>query len=243
MITGIVVALPEELTTLTSKKIDKGCCLLMADNLLVTYSCAGPENAEAAAKLLVAKGATRLISWGCAAALSASLKPGDLILADKLMDAEGYIDEKFCVSIEWHSYTKNLLATTIGVHTGCLAESKRIVSSCKDKKQLHSITGAVALDMESVATARVARQYDLPFLAIRVIADPVNMDLPLAINYSLNNRGEIELGKLLMFLVRHPADLPSLIKLGLHFNAAKSTLKSIARQLDKVTDFSCDKKL
>jgi hypothetical protein len=69
------------------------------------------------------------------------------------------------------------------------------------------------------------------------------MDLPLAINYSLNNRGEIELGKLLMFLVRHPADLPSLIKLGLHFNAAKSTLKSIARQLDKVTDFSCDKKL
>ena len=77
-----------------------------------------------------------------------------------------------------------------------------------------------------------------------VLKEPLaDMDLPLAINYSLNNRGEIELGKLLMFLVRHPADLPSLIKLGLHFNAAKSTLKSIARQLDKVTDFSCDKKL
>ena len=86
MITGIVVALPEELTTLTSIKIDKGCCRFIADKLLVVYSGAGPINAQSAAELLVAEGATRLMSWGCAAALSASLKPGDLILADKLID-------------------------------------------------------------------------------------------------------------------------------------------------------------
>jgi adenosylhomocysteine nucleosidase len=243
VITGIVVALPEELTTLTSKKIDKGCCLLIVDNLLVAYSCPGPENAEAAAKLLVAQGATRLISWGCAAALSATLKTGDLILADKLIDAGGCRNEKFCASTDWHSYTKKLLSRSVVVHTGCLAESKNIVSSSKDKIQLHSITGAVALDMESVATAKVARQYDLPFLVIRVIADPVNMDLPLAINYSLNDRGDIKLGKLLMFLALHPIELPGLIKLGLHFNAAKNTLKSIAGQLDKITDFNGDKRI
>ncbi len=88
MITGIVVALPEELTTLTSKKIDKGRCVFIADKLLVAYSGAGPVNAQAAAELLASKGATRLISWGCAAALSETLKPGDLILADKLIDAD-----------------------------------------------------------------------------------------------------------------------------------------------------------
>jgi hopanoid-associated phosphorylase len=242
VITGIVVALPDELTTLTSKKIDKGGCAFIADKLLVAYSGAGSVNAQVAAELLITKGATRLISWGCAAALSATLKPGDLVLADNLMDAEGYRDAKFSVSTDWHSDTKKLLATFLVVHTGCLAESKSIVSSSKDKKQLHSITDAVALDMESIAIAKVARQHTLPFLAIRVIVDPVTMDLPLAINYSLNNQGDIVLGKLLLFLVLHPAELPGLIKLGLHFNAAKNALKSIANHLDTVTDFSGDKR-
>jgi adenosylhomocysteine nucleosidase len=246
VITGIVVALPEELTTLTSKKIKKGGCAFIADKLLVVYSGAGSANAQAAAELLITKGATRLMSWGCAAALSATLKPGDLTLADKLIDAEGGArDAKscvstFCVSPDWHSYTNKLLSMYAIVHTGSLAESKSIVSSSKDKKQLQSITGAIALDMESIAIAKVARQYALPFLAIRAIADPVNMDLPLAINYSLNNQGDIVLGKLLMFLVFHPAEFPGLIKLGLHFNAARNTLKSIARHLDTVTDFSLE---
>jgi adenosylhomocysteine nucleosidase len=235
VITGIVVALPEELTTLTSKKLDKGQCLFMSDKLLIAYSGAGPVNAEAAAELLVAKGATRLISWGCAAALSTSLNPGDLILADKLIDA-GNIE--MAVNADWHSHTKNRMATFTTVHTGLLAESKNIVASVKDKKQLHSITGAIALDMESIAIAKVAKQYTLPFLTIRVIADPVTMNLPQAINYSLNDQGDVVLGKLLLFLFLHPVELPGLIKLGLHFNAAKKTLKAIAGHLDKVTSFN-----
>lgn len=238
MITGIIVALPEELTTLTAKKIDKGCCLFIADKILVANSGAGPVNAQAAAELLVAKGATRLISWGCAAALCAALKPGDLIVADELIDHTGCKNAKFSISSYWHSYTSNRLSTSIAIHTGGLAESKSIISSSKDKERLQSATGAVALDMESIAVARVAGLYGLPFLAIRAIADPVNMDLPLAINHSLNDQGEIILGKLLMFLALHPAELPGLIKLGLHFNAAKKTLKSVARHLETVTDFN-----
>jgi adenosylhomocysteine nucleosidase len=237
VITGIVVALPEELTTLTSISIKKQGYGFIADNLLVAYSGAGPINAKLSAELLVAKGATRLISWGCAAALSGLLKPGDLVLADNLVDAEGRRDAKFCVSSDWHSYAKNILSSCFVVHTGCLAESKNIVSASKDKQQLHAITGAVALDMESVSIAKVARQHELPFLAIRAIADPVDMNLPLAISYSFNDRGEIMIGKLLLFLVQHPAELPGLIKLGLHFNAAKNTLKYVARNLDKVTGF------
>ena len=237
MITGLVVALPEELTTLTSKKMDKGQCLFISDKLLVAYSGAGSANARAAAERLVAQGAARLISWGCAAALSASLKPGDLVLADKLVDAEGGTDAKFCVCTDWHSDTKSILTPFVVVHTGGLAESKRIVSSSKDKKQRHAMTGAVALDMESIAIAKVAKRYASPFLVIRVIADPVDMNLPRAISYALNDRGDMVLGKLLLFLALHPAELPDLIKLGLHFNAAKNTLKSIAGQLDKVTDF------
>jgi adenosylhomocysteine nucleosidase len=235
VITGIVVALPEELTTLTSKKIDKGCCFFITDKLLVVYSGAGHVNAKSASELLVAKGANRLISWGCAAALSESLKPGDLILADELIDAGNVV---MAASVDWLAYAKNSLAKFVVIQSGRLAESTSIVSSSKEKKQLHAITGAIALDMESVAVARVAKQHTLPFLIIRVIADPVNMNLPRAINYSLNDQGEMVLRKLLLFLFLHPAELPGLIKLGFHFNAAKKTLKSIAVHLDKVIDFN-----
>lgn len=237
MITGLVVALPEELTTLTSIKIEKGDCLFITDRLLVAYSGAGPTNATAAAELLVAKGAARLISWGCAAALGASLKPGDLILADKLIDAE---NNELAINADWHSYVQSILANFVVVTGGCLVESVSIVSTSTDKKQLHSLTGAVALDMESIAIAKVAKQYTLPFLAIRVIVDPVEMNLPLAINHSLNDGGEIVLKKLLAFLFLHPAELPGLIKLGLNFNAAKKTLKSVAKQLDRLTNSSID---
>jgi adenosylhomocysteine nucleosidase len=238
VITGIVVALPEELTTLTEKKIAKGRCLFITDKILVANSGAGSSNAQAAAELLVTKGATRLISWGCAAALSAALKPGDLIVADELIDNTGYKNAKFSVSTDWHNYFSNRLQTSIAIHTGALAESQCIISSGKEKKQLHSATGAVALDMESIAIAKVAGLYGLPFLAIRAIADPVNMNLPLAINHSLNDQGTIILGKLLTFLALHPAELSGLIKLGLHFHAAKKTLKSVARHLQTVTDFN-----
>jgi len=241
VITGIVVALAEELTTLTAKKMLKGQCLFIADKLVVAYSGVGSTNAQAAAELLVAQGATRLMSWGCAGALSATLKPGDLVLADHLIDVDGCRDAKCCVSTDWHSDITNRLAAFVVARTGCLAESMGLVSDSKDKKQLHSLTGAIAVDMESIAIAKVAGQYALPFLAIRVIVDPVDMTLPRAINYSLNHQGEVVLGKLLLFLAVHPTELPGLIKLGLHSYAAKNTLKVIAEHFDTVVGFSGDK--
>jgi adenosylhomocysteine nucleosidase len=232
VITGIVVALPEELSTLTSQKIDKGCCVFIADAIVLAYSGAGANNARSTSELLIEQGANRLISWGCAAALSETLNPGDLVLADTLIDAEG---AQIAIASDWHSYTKNLLAASLQVHTGSLVESLSIVATSLDKKHLHTQTGAVALDMETIAIAKVALQHQLPFLAIRAIADPVNMDLPKAINHSLNNEGDIMLGKLLLFIALHPSELPGLIKLGLHFNNAKNTLKLVAKQLAHLT--------
>lgn len=234
MISGIVVALPEELATLTSKRIDKGHCVFIADKILVTYSGTGGKNAQLAAELLIAKGATQLISWGCAAALQDSLKSGDLTLADTLVDSN---DAEISLNKDWHSYSRNLLAQALTVHTGRLAESVGIVSSSKEKQHLQVITGAMALDMESVAIAKIARRNALPFLAIRAIVDPVNMDLPRAIQYAANAQGQIVLSRLLLFLMLHPLELPALIKLGLQFNAAKKTLKVAARYLNDISNF------
>lgn len=235
MITGIVVALPEELGTLTSKRIDKGCCVFISDKVLVAHSGAGIDNAGKAAEQLISKGVTHLISWGCAAALDDSLKPGDLTLADTLIGSD---KTRIDLNSPWHRLTAaHLQSSDIDVHNGRLAESAQIVSTSKDKKQLQSKTGAIALDMESVAIAKVAQHKNLPFLAIRAIVDPVHMNLPGAVSHSLNDQGDVVLGKLLLFLLTHPVELPGLIKLGFYFKKAKSKLEIVAQQLDIIVGF------
>ncbi|MGR9052757.1 MAG: phosphorylase family protein, partial [Gammaproteobacteria bacterium] len=117
----------------------------------------------------------------------------------------------------------------------CLAESKALVVDSSGKAQLHRQTGADVLDMETVAVAKVALERNVPFLAVRAIADPVNMSLPLAVVHALNGDGEVELPRLFSYLLRHPGELPDLIRLGRYFNSAKKTLKQTARYLDSLT--------
>lgn len=239
MITGLVVALPQELDTLTTKKVVKGQSVLLSKNLLLAYSGAGADNAENAANLLIQQGATRLISWGCAAALSPNLQSGDLVLADTVITHDG---EHIELDHSYHKQLKSVLEklsveskTRFALHQGALLESKDLVAKSSDKQQRYQQTRAVALDMESVAVAKVAAQHNIPFLAIRAIADPVSMDLPEAVSIALNSQGDVELLKLLKYLVTHPKELTGLITLGQQFSAAKRTLKTVASALEHTT--------
>lgn len=237
MITGIVVALAEELGTLTTQKIPKGQCGLINDSVLVALSGTGSLNAQAAATLLIEQGATQLISWGCAAALSPQLRAGDLTLATAVINTDDG-DAQAEVSKPWQAHCKKQLSETLTIHTGTLASSKQIIISSEHKQRLHAATGACVLDMESLAIAKIAQQYNYPFIAIRAIADPVNMDLPQAISVAINTEGEVVLNRLLGYLVKHPSELLGLIKVGLQFNAARKTLKIIAKQLDTLIVFN-----
>ncbi len=231
---GIVVALPEELATLTSQKLAQGECIRMAENILLSFAGAGPINADRAARQLIAMGANRLISWGCAAALAPQLKPGDLVIPEQVLSEQQIAFNTDC---QWSHHVRRLLPTTLCIATGNLVESSHIVAGSIDKQRIHSQTGAVALDMESGAVLKVANQADLPSLVIRVIADPVTMDLPQAVVQAMNDQGKFELHKLLQFLLTHPWEIPALIKLGLHFSSAQKTLKTVAKQLSEIIQF------
>ena len=233
MTLGIVVALPEELATLTPTKPAQGDCVAINPEILICYAGAGPTNAELAARSLIAQGCQRLISWGCAGALSPQLNPGDLILASQVL----YKEQRFETHSSWHTVTKNLLSTKLTICCEALSSSSRIIASSKEKQALHQQTGAFAIDMESAAIAAVSNEFQLPFLIVRAIADPVAMDLPNAVSHALNPQGRVELGKLLGYLLRHPAEISGLIRLGLHFNSAQKTLKHAAKQLHGFTNF------
>ena len=233
MITGIIVALPDEISSLTRKKVKKGDCIFINDCTVITCSGAGPENAAKASQLLIAKGAKKLISWGCAAALKANLHPGDLVVPQTLLTER---HEELTIASPWLNDALDQLSS-LNPFTGSLVESSFIVADSLDKKSIHQQTRAIAVDMESIAIVKIAIQNNLPVLVIRCIADPVTMNLPKSVSYALNNQGEVVLVKLLWFLLTHPNELPGLIKLGLHFKAAKNKLKLVARHLDIMDGF------
>ncbi len=233
MLTGIIVALPEEIGSLTHQKINKGECISLSNNTLLTLAGTGPENAGKASALLIANGAQRLISWGCAAALNDCLKSGDLIIPDQLLSEK---QQTLSIASRWSQYVQKQLAS-LNPHTDLLVESSKIVSESTNKRSIQKQSKGIALDMESVAIAKTALQHNLPALVIRCIADPVSMNLPKSISYAQNNQGKIILTKLLGYLLTHPAELPGLIKLGLHFKAANNKLKLVAKQLDTIVSF------
>ena len=230
---GIVVALPEELATLTKIKLLQGECISLNARVFVIYAGAGPLNAAKAAHTLVGKGVSCLISWGCAAALSEDLKPGDLVLPSRVLSEQG---ESLSTDKLGLQKLQSLLPVNLTVNVGVLQESSCIIADSEQKYRLHGKTGAVALDMESAAVIKVAQMANLPCSVVRAVADPVSMDLPVAVGQALNAQGQIELGKLLGYLLTHPWQIPALIKLGLHFRAAQKTLKVVGSKLNDFLD-------
>ncbi len=225
MITGIVVALPEEIKPLSRQKIARGCCVFIGKKIIVAHAGTGPQNAANAVQRLVEKGAERIISWGCAAALNPSLAPGDLILPVSLIGENG---QQLSLQSPWRQH----LAKYLALPDTTLLESRHLVDSSRMKQRLYRQTQAHALDMESVAVAQTAAEYQRPCLVIRAIADPANMDLPAAIKQAMNDAGYIEKPRLLMHVLTHPGQIPDLIRMGLYFSAAIKTLKVLARQFE-----------
>lgn len=217
---GIVVSLSRELKSLTRQTIPVGSCKAITDNTMVALSGIGADRAYMAGLVLVSQGATALLSWGYAAALDDRLNAGSLILPERIIGANGEIHQ---VSAQWHSRLYQTLISQHTVRTDALVESDAIVKTSAEKRALAKQTDAVATDMESAAQARLAKDYGLPFMAIRAIIDTPSTDIPENILEALDPEGNINLWKLLSSTV--PADWIKIVRLGIQFNAAQRTLK------------------
>ena len=222
---GILLAMPQECRSLTSKRIPASGLLALDEGCLVGLSGVGPEAAARCAALLFEQGATAIISWGCAAALDPALKPGALVLPERIIGADGQILE---TDPAWRARLAGLLQVRLPVCQGNLLESLRIVGSAQEKQALFAATAAAALDMESAAAARAAQSFGLPFLAVRSIADAADADIPPSIAAAFDENGVLQVPKMLGLAFLKPVDFIGIIRLGRHFGAAMNTLKIVA---------------
>ena len=223
---GIVVSLPWELKSLTRQAIPVGAWKALSASTLVALSGIGAERAYAAGSVLVAQGATALISWGYAAALDGRLRPGCLMLPELVISADGEI---YPVSAEWHRQLRQSLEPKHAICSGALVESDAIVKTPGEKRALAIRTRAAATDMESAAQARLAKERRLPFVVIRAIIDTASTDIPEKIQEAFRSQGEVRAWKILTSAALRPIDWIKMIRLGIQFNAAQRTLKKTGR--------------
>ncbi len=116
-------------------------------------------------------------------------------------------------------------------HQGQIFGSDIIIERPETKAGLHQTTGALVVDMESQVAARFAAKRNLPLAGLRVISDDAAHVLPPAALVAMRPDGGIAIGRVLGSLLRHPLQIPSLIRTARGSNKALRGITPLPRSL------------
>lgn len=200
-------------------------CLPGSPSILVALSGARRPAADAAAAFLVAGGATHLLSFGLAGGLDPTLPPGTLLLPDRLLGADG---AAYPIDPVWHAGLRaalEALRPVVGRHLGV----DEPIAGTAEKAGLFARHGALAIDMESHVLARAAA--GRPFAVLRVVCDAAGEILPPAALAGVKPDGSTDLPRVLASLLRHPGQVPALLRLARSAKAAERVLAESGRRL------------
>jgi adenosylhomocysteine nucleosidase len=224
---GIVAALPIEvgpfLASLRDVRKYASAKLTIQEGTwrgrMVALVVGGPGRAAAAraGNLLVAGHRPRwLLSAGFAGALATDLARGDVVLPDEVVDAEGN-HARIEVGV-------NADAGRPVVRSGRLVTVDAVVRTASQKSSLRESSGAICVDMETSAVARLAAERGLRFLAVRVISDDAVADLPPEILSIVGPTGGYRVGAALGAIWKRPAAMKEMLRLRDHAHQAAEAL-------------------
>lgn len=220
---GIVAALTAEARAISRKIGNPGIPFELNDGTLLAVSGIGNAAATETARALIQAGAKALVSFGLAGGLDPSLAAGTIFLPGEIIALDA---AAFSTSREWRERLGAALAAHQPITSGKLLSSNEALTAVNSKAAAFAQTDALAVDMESIALARIAAEHALPFLAARVIVDTANDALPEAV-MSANTGGGLRISRLIASLAVSPAEIIGIVRLAQRYRLASRSLRAI----------------
>ena len=194
-------------------------------SLLVRCAGGSSERAGEIARILVGDGCTGLVSFGIAGGLQPGLGSGALVIAGSVIGPD---NSRIKTDTAWRQKLTGVLERELLLVDSDLYGRDQAVLLSAQKRRLHDQIAAAAVDMESHAVARVSAELRVPFIAVRAIADPVDRDVPSWVTEVIGTDGRPRASAVIAGLIRHPFDVPALMRLGADTEKAIASLRRVA---------------
>jgi nucleoside phosphorylase len=176
----------------------------------------GAENARRVVQLALVEGADVCISSGLSGGLHLNHRTGEILAARSVLAAQGVVFVKS---------DAHLLRAAVA----CGAKEARaflsagsIIVTAKEKSRL--APSADAVEMESYAILSEAQRLGVPAIALRVIGDTAEQNLPLDFNRVMGREGKMQASRLVKEIARRPWRVPALAQLGRQTQLAATRL-------------------
>lgn len=186
---------------------------------------ASPEDVDRALTVdLPAGRSMRVLLGGFAGALEPSLVVGQVIIADRVIDAGGQ-----AVTLQaWPTDGQ----PTDSLGRGMLLSGPQPLSDASAKRQACRQFGAQAVDMESAVVARVCAERGLRLCIVRAISDSADQSLPPGLMDLADRWGRARPGAVARYLLTGPHRLPMLARLaGQQQRAADALTEAVVKLL------------
>ena len=210
---GVIVGVKEELNIINKY------------NVLVKIGY-GKVNARKVAREL-AKKVDCIVSFGFAGSLDPNLNNGHVIIPKNLVTYNN--KQKLKLSQKYRLIIKKRLNMTY-LNENDLTSVDEIINDKKIKTQLFNKFNVSSIDMESEAINNVSREFEIPFIILRVIFDDTKFSIPEFIKKNTDHKGNVKYTKVLVNLIKEPFQIFQFFKLIKYYCVAKNKLRDTAKK-------------
>ena len=210
---GVIVGVKEELNIINKY------------NVLVKIGY-GKVNARKVAREL-AKKVDCIVSFGFAGSLDPNLNNGHVIIPKNLVTYNN--KQKLKLSQKYRLIIKKRINMTY-LNENDLTSVDEIINDKKIKTQLFNKFGVSSIDMESEAINNISREFQIPFIILRVIFDDTKFSIPEFIKKNTDHKGNVKYTKVLIDLVKEPFQIFEFFKLIKYYCVAKNKLRDTAKK-------------
>lgn len=183
----------------------------------------GPERAARGTQALLDGHRPQwVISAGFSGALVPELAAGEIVVGNVIRDISG---RELTIDLKMPANP------AAGLHVGKLLTIDHVARTADEKERLGCETGALAVDMESAAVAAVCRERKTRFMAVRVISDDMQSEVPAEAVSILGDNGALQIGAAVAALWKRPGSAKDLWDLR---TSANQSAERLARFLEGV---------